>query len=243
MIKKSTLSENQFTLTNRIQMRNLLTFIGILVLNFGSYAQKYSMPELIHQPYLLQNELSKTAEKQIEDNPSNIIEFNQISTVNKTKSSKESGERLKGVTQNVVEEKIDSYDWKGVFQVNLGGGTDFINTGYFVNGQYNFTSKMSAGATLMAGSGGVNAWLSESFVYFGGRFNYRIIDFLSLDADVFDITAGVNVGSYSLDGDDGQIMFGVHGNARWYFTEKFGAGIELSLGGPTTMNFTVSARF
>ena len=137
---------------------------------------------------------------------------------------------------------IEDFDWKGKFQINLGGGSNLLNSAFFINGQYNFSPKMSAGLTLMSGSDG-DVWLPSPFSYFGGRFNYRITEMLNLGSEKYDVTVGANVGRYSVEDEDVSMMFGIHGSGYWYFSKHFGVGMEISLGGPTAMNFILTSRF
>jgi len=123
---------------------------------------------------------------------------------------------------------------------NIGGG---IGVGSTLGGGLPFSAHVEYGITDAISIGGYAAFASyNSGVYkwtytiFGARGAYHFGDLLSLP-DNFDLYGGAGLYMYGVKVDNGYggglgdgVHFGVHAGARYYFSDKLGAFVDLGNG-------------
>jgi hypothetical protein len=125
-----------------------------------------------------------------------------------------------------------------------GGSYGGFAAGLGVNAEFSITDEIAIGPylafTRRGYDYGVDGDYNTTFIDFGARGSYHFGKLLKVNTDQFDPYAGAFLGFVAVnddyDGDfydsyGGRVQAGIYAGARWFFSEKFGAFGELSVGG------------
>lgn len=109
--------------------------------------------------------------------------------------------------------------------------------------EHGFTDKISAGIVGGIASTNYSSYYKYSYYYFGARGSYHLNEVLNVSNDKLDVYAGASLYyrgySFKYDGpfatvldknSGGTVGIGIHGGARYYFSNNIGAYAEVGYG-------------